>query len=375
MVNKKIPTFKSGNFLFSADYSREEVIDLLIESKILYRTINDLPILPSLASVLQEDIIKRSIFGTAAIEGNPLSEEKVQKIISEPDSEKLKEQAEIEIKNLQEAYTFIKNMEEVSDFFLSEELIKKIHFIITKNIKHKFAQPGYYRSTKVQVGDNGHGGIYIPPKCYDDIKNLMKEFTIWINSEDVLQAQPQIRAALAHYHLALIHPFDDGNGRTARLIEAIILKTAGIKYVPVMLSNYYYRHIDDYFRAFSITEHDKENKVTHFLKFVLTAMVSSLDEIKDRITFFIRKFTLRDYYVFLRKNKDITLRQHELLAILIDSPLDFFTAKSLFEIPPLCILYKKTTIRTAMRDLEKLHAMHLLEKNKKQYRLNMNALS
>ena len=376
---KKIPTHKSGNFVFSAHYSNAELVDLLAESRVLYRTIKDLPILPSIAASIQQDIIKRSIFGTAAIEGNPLSEEKVESIISQPKTDKFKEEAEIEIVNLKEVYDVIKGMPGTPQFHVTEELIKQIHKTITKGIKYPFGEPGYYRSARVQVGDLSHGGVYTPPKCFDDVKKLMGEFIAWINREEILQLLPQIRAALAHYHFALIHPFDDGNGRTARALEAIILKVADMKYVPIMLSNYYYKNIDDYFRAFTITEKNKEMDVTHFIKFVLTGIVNSLNEIKDNINFSIINLTLKNYYAFLRKEaKGITQRQHDLLKILLDTATGIFTLKDLFESPVLSVLYRKVSERTALRDLKKLHEMTLLkkvDKNKNCYELHMKTLS
>lgn len=373
---KKLLTFKSGQFVFSAYYRPSVLADLLIESTILYRTVNDLPILPSLAATLQQDIIKRSIFGTAAIEGNPLTEKKVAEIISSGEIEASREKDEIEITNLKNAYAAVRELDSTPDFFLTETVIKKIHKTITHNIKHPANQPGYYRSSRVQVGDREHGGVYTPPKCFDDVKHLMQEFIAWINSPEIVALPPQIRAALAHYHFALIHPFDDGNGRTARLIEAMVLKAAGMRFVPVMLSNYYYLHLDDYFKAFSITRQNKDHDVTHFLRFVLAALVKSLDEIKTNITWLILKFTLKDYYGFLKEKKGLTQRQYDFLRIALDNTIKNITIKALYSSPALRILYRHVSERTARRDLEKLCEMGLIREQKdKSYELDLRALN
>ena len=70
-----IRTFKSGHFVFSSKYETARLTESLTTAKILYMTVKDLPILPQLAAPLEEELIRRSIFGTAAIEGNPLSED------------------------------------------------------------------------------------------------------------------------------------------------------------------------------------------------------------------------------------------------------------------------------------------------------------
>jgi Fic family protein len=232
--------------------------------------------------------------------------------------------------------------------------------------------PGKYRNHIVKVGNEEHGGIYTPPKCIENIKKLMAIFVKWINDKPV--DEPILRAALGHYHFALIHPFGDGNGRTARIIEAIILKEAGNKYIPIMLSNYYYRHMDDYYWAFSKSLKNKENSVSDFLEFVLRGVIESLHHIKNRITYFIRKFTLREYYLFLRSQKTITQRQHDLLILLLDN-LKSFNLKDLISKEPYMLLYRRVTERTARRDLKKLHERNLISNVENNYfELNLRIL-
>lgn len=390
---RKVLTFKSGEFVFSRKFSGD-ILYKSIEARVLLRTVIDLPILPNLVAKIEEEVIIKSIFGTAAIEGNPLTEEKVAEILSKlklEGSEKLK-QAEKEIINLKYAYEFITTMPVTMDLSfpnrqgllwkmiteegsgaLTEDIIKKIHSIVTKDIEHEYNIPGQYRNNIVKVGNEEHGGIYTPPKILEDIQILMKKFIEWINREEILELDPMIRAALAHYHLGLIHPFADGNGRTARLVEALLLRLSGIKYVPAMLSNFYYRNIDDYFRAFSNSINNKENNVTPFLEFVFKGFIESLNEIKDRITFYIRKFTLRDYYASLRKEGDISQRQHDLLIILLDH-LKPFALKDLHIVSPFSILYSKVSTRTAIRDLKKLCDIKLLNVKDGKYELNFRTL-
>ena len=371
---KKVMTFKSGKFVFSRKFSVRELQPLRIEAQILYETVKDLPILPDLATNMEQDLIRRSIFGTAAIEGNPLTEERVGQIVSDTNDIHIKERAEQEIKNLKNVYDMIGSLETMEGPpLLHEDLIRQIHKTITFNIEDEYNIPGNYRNNLVKVGDRQHGGIYTPPKNLKDIKTLMKAFIEWINSDEVLALDQPIRAALSHYYLGLIHPFSDGNGRTARFAEALVLRTGGIKYVPVMLSNFYYRNIDDYFWAFSNSIKSKDSSVTPFLKFVLTGFIESLKDIKERIIYLIRKFTMRDYYDFLRKNKLITQRQFDLLTILLDYEKSF-TLNDLLSEAPLRVLYQKVTDRTARRDLKKLSGWLLKRTEDNKYHLDLKAL-
>ena len=371
---KKVPTFKSGNFIFSSRHQDPEIETLHVWGLVLYKTVSDLPILPAWSSQLEETLIRRSIFGTAALEGNPLKEDEVGKIIGDKSQPEKSARAEQEIRNLKVAYQFIRELTPTSTPPVIEEaLIKKVHALITAHIEHPYNVPGLYRNHKVQVGDEDHGGVYTPPKCLPDIEKLMQEFILWINGDQMLSTNPYLRAALAHYHLGLIHPFSDGNGRVARIIEALLLRLSGQKYVPTMLSNYYYRNMDEYFRAFSITRKDKESDVSPFIKFVLKGVIDSLDEIKNRITYFIRHLALRDHYAALHREKAIIQRQYDLLTMLLQD-LKPFTLPDLFGTSPMNTLYRNVSERTARRDLKKLLEMNLLTCVNDQYTLNLEAL-
>lgn len=370
-MDKKIDTFKSGPFTFTANYNKDSLRKLLAEASLLYGAIADIPILPGLAARLEEDLIKRSIFGTAAIEGNPLSEEDVKKVLSSEDVTTKVMRAEKQIHNLKIAYQIIKKTP-YSDkpLLLKEETICELNRIITTDCEEPENIPGRYRNHAVKVGDEAHGGVYTPPKIFEDIKALVGHFVEWMNSPDLLAEDAAIRACLAHYYLALIHPFGNGNGRTARAVEAILLKSAGIKFVPHMLSNYYYKSLDDYFLAFSQSERNDSNDITPFVEFFLKGFVLSLREIRNTIYAWIRMLTLRDFYKSLRKSKEITQRQFDLISLLLDYHQEF-SLNDLYENSVFRIIYRRTHERTARRDLNRLKEMKLIVHNKEgRYELN-----
>ncbi|MBU4278661.1 MAG: Fic family protein [Proteobacteria bacterium] len=367
-------TFKSGQFAFSANYDRVGLTPLIIEARVLRQAVEDLPVLPAVASSLEEETIRRSIFSTAALEGNPLNEEQVAEVLDQKHEHAQREQAENEISNLKVAYLACRELK-ISDeeFRISENLIKSIHKTITHGLEHPTNTPGVYREHSVKVGNREHGGVYTPPKILPDIEKLMGEFISWINYESLLKKEPLLRAALAHFHFAAIHPFADGNGRTARLLESVILRADGVRYVPAMLSNYYYNHMDEYYWAFSRSERNKENDRTPFVEFVLQSFIASLREIQGKLTTVIRQLAMRDYIFFLRAKKEITQRQADLLNLLIEHPrqLSLLNLSTDSILKP---LYRQVTGRTARRDLDRLKEKGLLLENNKLYRLNLNLL-
>lgn len=371
---KEFLTFKSGKFYFTTGSETEQIKGLIIQATVLNETITELPILPELSSRINPDIMYSSIAGTAAIEGNPITKDDVRKIADGEDSDDYTQKHRQEIMNLIEAYTYMDSLIPVVEPLpVTEELVLHLHSLITKNVLHDRNVPGKYRDGLVHVGDNAHGGVYTPPKILPDVKNLMSVYLEWINSDELTGISPFIRGALAHYYLCIIHPFWDGNGRTARLLEAILLHSAAFRFVPKDLSNYYYRNVDSYYIAISDSIRLKKDN-SPFLEFSLGGIVASLQAVKTLIIFFIRKFALRDFYRYLKQIKDISNRQYELLNLLLDNA-DSFSLGDLNEKRPLSILYREVSVQTARRDMKKLTDSNLLKRDEEgKYSLNLKIL-
>ncbi len=376
-MQKNVLTQKSGQFVFSHLTSPEKLEKYLIEIRVLYQTLIDLPVLPELAARIDKKIITKTIFGNAAVDGNPLTEDQVAKILSTPEEKMEKpKQAEREVINLKAVYDYIGELETPkSPFELTEKIILLIHSIVTREVSHEYNVPGQYRKNTIvlRVEDENQNEIYTPPKTSNDIKVLMQEFIEWINSKPLLELGSITRAALAHYYLRLIHPFSDGNGRTARSVETLMMRMAGIRYVPIMLADYYYRNVDDYLEAFYRARRNPQYDLTSFLELILKGITASLKEMEVSITLYIRRATLRDYYDYLKKKKEVTQRQHDLL-IMITNNATLFSIEDLFNTSPFDLLYRKLSERTASRDLKKLCDKNLLLRKDNVYQLNFRVL-
>ena len=388
---KEVMTFKAGKFVFCDQYDKPRIEKLLVEAATLNSAISDLPILPKWSSQIDPELLYSSVAGTAAIEGNSLVAEEVRAL----DEGKIPDAGHtakdrLEITNLIGAYRLLDQEKatflipkaiainraligkSLNAHILAEDQIRDLHRQITIGLPYEDNIPGTYRNGMVKVGDKAHGGIYTPPKIIEDVQNLMREFIDWINNDDLINENTFVRAALAHYHFSLIHPFWDGNGRVARLLEALLLHSAGIRYVPKMLSNYYYRHVDDYYRAFSETIRAKKD-VTPFLEFNLHGVIESLQQMQGRIALLIRGLVMRDYLHFLSSKKSISKRQNDLLTLLLDdSSGKPFTLHDLQNALPYSMLYRKVSEMTARRDLKNLLGLKLLSVDaENRYSLNL----
>ena len=169
-------TYKSGKFHFYSDFDINTINQLLVETKTIFNILKNIPSTPEINNKLKVKFIKKSIFCTAAIEGNPLKEHEVDEILNNNvENNKFNQnKSKQEILNLKTLYDKLVNVN-TENILISENQIKEYHYIITNNIDYQENSPGNYRNTKVVVGDNDHGGIYRPPVILEDIINLMKK--------------------------------------------------------------------------------------------------------------------------------------------------------------------------------------------------------
>jgi Fic family protein len=124
-------------------------------------------------------------------------------------------------------------------------------------------EAGRLRRTQVFVADHR------PPHAAD-LPTLMLEFVEWLNSYEALHLHPIEYAALAHYKLVVVHPFYDGNGRTARLLMNLILMQAGFPPVTIKVEekHEYFQHI--------VT--GNEGDIRPFIRFIARCTENALDE-------------------------------------------------------------------------------------------------
>lgn len=351
---KTVVLSNNDRFYFSRKHNEKSIQKAVVKAEKAYAIFEGHSLLPDMIAQLEEEFQRKSIHGTAAIEGNPLTEDQVGNILKNRDRG-IKNRSEQEVRNIQRAYEMLDA--KTGQIHISEHDITSFHSVLMQDIDE--SNPGKYRHKRVTVGDTAHGGIDTPPYRYHDIKLLMKEFIEFINSPDVVRLNPIILGALAHYHLAIIHPFLDGNGRTARIIEALILSSSRMKYMPKLLSYYYHLNIDDYYWSFSRTRKEKSRDITHFLSFVCEGVIKSLQYAGDKIIGYITTVLLKEHFRSLREKRMIVQRQHELLQTLLKTS-EPITFHDLLTKPPYSLLYRNVSERTVRRDIAKLIKLNLI---------------
>jgi Fic family protein len=383
----EVKPYKFEPVIFELRYNRmaDEIMGFIINILSNKKAVEKIHIIPNWVEAINERVVKqlmiKSIHGTLAIEGNPSTEKEIEKVLSEEDLRKIKERKDIETYNIKQVYDYINNFkkpEPEKPLLITEELIRELHRVITDRTFENGNVPGQYRNFEVKVGDEQHGGVYRPPHILEDIKMLMSGLVEWLNSEEVMKEYPIIRAILAHYYLEIIHPFGDGNGRTGRALESLILHDFGFKYgSSFALWIYYYSNYDKYFSLFSKTRKESKGDQTEFIIFALSVLSSALENVFEEIANITDKLLFKDYLSYLTKNRKINSRQYMISELILDKNL--MSVEELNNYPLINALYRGKSPRTFQRDIKGILETHQLiikstKEEKIYYKANIEGL-
>jgi Fic family protein len=161
----------------------------------------------------------------------------------------------------------------------------------------------------------------------------------------------------------MIHPFGDGNGRTGRLIETMILKAAGFKYADFLISQYYNDNMDLYMALFNDCRKREEKHINYpndpFIRFFLEGMRKTISATIDLASNLIARHIFAESARSLRDKKDINDRQYTIVTTLLDLEKDSCALNDIRSAPWYKSLYKNRTYATAIRDLKGLAEVKL----------------
>lgn len=235
-----------GNVMIKVNLTNSMLkeITAIEENRFSLKTVH-LP--PVTKNRLRKNSKKKSSYASNKIEGNPLTEEQADAVL-ENDSHKHFLKPEQEIRNYFIALTLLEKKLQLQEPF-SKKLILEVQAAVEKGAsKEKIGLRGEMPpGVLFAVYDSQSGAAeYIPPQ-YTDIPALLDELVEYVNTSD---DHPLIIAAVVHYQLVTIHPFEDGNGRTARLLSGYILDLLGYGFGGIgSLEEYFAYDSDEYYAS------------------------------------------------------------------------------------------------------------------------------
>lgn len=367
----RVNTFKSGVFTFQTGFASSAINPFIDRVNDAQSRFNTIPGLPDIVATLEGEVLASSVYSTNTIEGGTFTEQETAEILSK-DPETVQKTEEKRLTNLKAAIQWVRKQS--GETFspntgktIAFETLTTLHTLVCAGLDENDNPPGALRDNQpgqsTFVGDSTHGGRYRPPKTRADISYLLHAWLEWLNSAQIIAQPAIVRASLAHYYFERIHPFWDGNGRTGRLLEMLILEQAGYCYTASAVWAFYQERIHEYFTLFNMSRKAAEKKQANpnqaFVIFVLQGLFSTVNRLhdlsNDMISVLLYQFRLSE----ARNSRKITDRQYELMRRILMMKASC-TQADLFRVRDIHLLYQGRTIRTYYRDIAKLISIGLL---------------
>jgi Fic family protein len=339
---------------------------------------------PHRSDELMRVFLTRGVLATTAIEGNTLSEDQVRGVIENraelPPSKQYLAQ---EVRNVIGAYNEVMAaVLDTPDAKLTPEQFKRWNALILDDLDvEEGVQPGVFRHNSVVVGK------YRAPAARD-VELLMQRLCDWLNGDDFKAPaeRPELRAPLvvikaviAHLYLVWIHPFGDGNGRTARLLELQLLLAAGFPTPATqLLSNHYNQTRSEYYRQLNAAS--RSGDPIPFLTYALRGFVDGLADQLELIFTWQREDRWEQYVYQQFGELGSEADRRRLRLVLEVSRTARETGKPVARAdmrwltPKLAMAYNNKTDKTLTRDLNEIKRLELLVRESRGYRPNESVL-
>ena len=325
-----------------------KIVRLLARIQAAREVIINSPLIPAWEKQLQREALIKQTHHTTSIEGNPLTLGEVELII-EGKEVLAHEKDKKEVRNYVDVLKYIDSLPE--NGLITEEFLLEIHRLTAKNILPDDSA-GNYRKVRVVVGDPKTGKVTYTPPGPAEVPVLAKALVEWLNSEDALDLMPAVQAGVAHHELARIHPFVDGNGRTARALATLILTKRGFDTKRFFaLEEHYNKERTSYYSALSSADAG-DRDLTEWLEYFLFGIAVEISRVEKTVLKLSSDLSMKD------KFGQIGLSSRQIKAIEYLKENDKITSNEYQEI---CDVSQPT----ANRDIQDMLDKKLLKQNGK----------
>jgi Fic family protein len=299
-------------------YDPMQILQELMNAKAALLALTQIPYQRSWADELQRIQLKREVAGTSRIEGAEFTERELDAALGESASQ-LETRSQRQAAAAVATYRWIAKLPE--DVSIDEALILEVHRRIVSDCDDDHCAPGRLRGRdqNVTFGAPRHRGAEGGDECAESFRGLVHALQTEFRRHD-----PLVQALALHYHFAAMHPFLDGNGRTARALEALMLQRVGLRdTLFIAMSNYYYENKTAYLTSLSETRAQGSN-LTPFLKFALKGIEKQcrllFSEIRQQVAKALFRNTMTDLFGRLQspRKRVMSDRQVQILNTLLE---------------------------------------------------------
>ena len=286
--------------------------------------IENSPLVPAWEMKFRDDALQRTVHYGTKIEGNDLTAEQARQVVMIEDGnlKTISEKAGIiardrdiqEVINYRNVVWWIDQQQNLgADKLFTEKTLKKLHSLtVNRLVDDQYV--GVYRDRQVIVKAVTGDEVAFRPPHNSEVPFLIADFFSWLNHPDTLNVHPIIRAAITHYQLVNIHPFIEGNGRTARAMATLVLYCSRYDFKKFFsLEQYFDTDVARYYQALLSVQQSGNQDMTYWLEYFCYGLAIEVDKVKSQVLKLSKDLKLKEQ---LGRQVSLSERQIILLEIL-----------------------------------------------------------
>lgn len=304
------------------------ILNALNRIEVIREKIAACPIHPKEELRLKREAVLSMVHHSTAIEGNTLNLHEIRRVFAGKKID-APEREIFEVQNYKKALDWISKKK--TPLITSKDILH-MHKLLSSNILPR-SRSGHFRKEPVYVVARTPISQEIRYTAPDHTKapEFVRELCVWINSARKEKLSPIIIAGVAHAEMAAIHPFVDGNGRSARLLATLILYTEHYDFRKLFaLENYYNTNRAAYYDAIHLGKNYAErsaNSLTPWLEYFVKGFLAEMELVMDNIAPFLhlKKSSSQKKIILTKRELQILDFLQEMQSITSDDIGDMFT--------------------------------------------------
>lgn len=257
--------------------------------------IENAPLVPAWEAKFRDEALARTVHYGTKIEGNDLTREQAQQVVRLKDTVSTKEVAEQsgilardrdiqEVINYRNVIVWIdKQKSDVFDEIFSIKTLKSLHSLTMANLINP-EEIGEYRKKQVIVRGAQSGQVVFRPPVSVEVPFLVNDFFSWLNDPSTETIHAIFKAAITHYQLAYIHPFVEGNGRTARALATLVLYAGDYDFKRFFsIEQYFDSDVEKYYQALLSVQQSGNADLTYWLEYFCYGLALEIEKVKQQV--------------------------------------------------------------------------------------------
>ena len=326
--------------------------------------IDNAPLVPAWEAKFRQDAMSKTVHHGTKIEGNDLTEEQSNRVVRLED---VRDTSEIfhktgimarerdvqEVINYRNVIKWIDSQENLDfEAVFTKDTLAVIHrFTMERLIDEKYA--GNFRDKQVIVKSASQGGVVFRPPVSVEIPFLIDDFFDWIHTPAAQQIHPLFLAAIVHYQLVYIHPFIEGNGRTARAMAMLALYALGYDFKRFFsIEPYFDADVEAYYQALLSVQQDSLSDMTYWLEYFCYGIAIGIDKVRDQVTKLSKDLKLKK-----QLGEQIALSERQIVLLELFQQQEKITSEDAQKVLP------NVSVDTILRDIKDLIEKGVIKKH------------